>query len=410
MIFTQAKVGKLRAPAGKSDHIEWDEGMPGFGVRFRNGGAGTYLIQYSINGRQGRMGLGSVIKVTLQDAKTEAQQQFALIAKEVDPHGERARTAAKTGNKFGEKIELYFTHLESLGRSASYVGDHRRCLGRYMSRLHRYGLMEITRALIATELDKIEENSGRRQAGLARSYIHSFLTWAMQKGWVEVNVAMGTEKRNSKRRTRVLRPAELVAIWNATGGADHFDKIVRLLMLTAARKTQIGSLNRKTELNLARKLLDFEPPHVRAERGEDDADDGKTKNGERFWLALSNRAAAILETVPARNSSDFVFGHGEGGFSGWTSAKQRLDARLAGKIGDWTFHDFRRTFDSLGVDECKIAPWITDVCLNHVGEHKKGVKRTYNHATYIDEKRDAMARWADYIEALVAPVEHKIAA
>jgi len=78
-----------------------------------------------------------------------------------------------------------------------------------------------------------------------------------------------------------------------------------------------------------------------------------------------------------------------------------LDEKLGDAIGSWTFHDLRRTFESLGIDQCKI-PWTTtDVCLHHVGEHKKGVKRTYNHADYIDEKRDAMQKWADYIDGLV---------
>jgi integrase len=267
--------------------------------------------------------------------------------------------------------------------------------------LHCYGVSDVTRALVAAELDKVEKNHGRRQAGAARAHISNFYVWLFKKGLVESNPADGTEKRSSQRRERVLDPEELVAIWEATDSGDDFDKIVRLLMLTAARGSQIGSLNRRTELNLKERLCDFVPPHVREQRGQDAADRGKTKNKKRFWMALSPRAAAILDTVPPRKGSDFVFGVGAGGFSGWSSNKDWLDEKLGDKVAPWVFHDFRRTFESLGIDKCKIPPWVADVCLHHVGEHKKGIKRTYNHADYIDEKRDAMNKWADYIDGLV---------
>jgi integrase len=396
MKFTQTNVRKLSAPAGKNDVTICDEAMPGFGIRFRNQGAGVYVIQYSVDGKQAKMALGAVAKVTLDDAQTEAKKHFALIAQKVDPLAERAKEAVKKGSNFGERIEDYFKHLEALDRTPHYIDDNRRCLQRYMTALHRFGIGEITRALIAGELNKIKSNNGPRQSGLARSYIHTFYCWAMTQGLCEANPAMGTEKNKSGRRDRVLEPAEIVAIWNATDSDDHFDKIARLLILTAARISQIGSLSR-VELNLKDGIIDL--PAVA----------GRSKNKERFLIALSRRASAILESVPARVGSDFVFGEGEGGFSGWSKSKQRLDEKLGDKVKPWVFHDFRRTFDSLGQDVCKIPPHVADVCLNHVGEARKGVKRHYNHATYLDEKRDAMQKWADYIEKLVHG-ERKLAA
>src|SRR5882672_2667919 len=405
MKFTQSNVRALKCPEEKSDYTEWDENMAGFGIRFRNGGAGVFIILYSLRGRQQRLAIGRVSQLNLVDAQNEAKQKFAMVARGEDPAAERTKAAARSAATFGDKIKLYIASIEKAGKSPGYISDHRRNLERYMKTLHRFGVSEITRAQIAEQLDKIETEHGHRQAGLARAQVHRFYAWAIQKGFLDINPASGTEKRGSIRRKRVLDEAELVAIWNATNSDDEFDRIVRLLILTAARKSQIGSLNRKTELNLAKGLLDFVPPHVREERGQDAGDRGKTKNRERFWMALSPQAAAILAKVTARHGSPFVFGEGEGGYSGWTKAKERLDKKLGDAVDAWTFHDFRRTFESLGIDKCKIAPWVADVCLHHVGEHKKGVKRVYNHAVYIDEKREAMQAWGDYIERLVTKKE-----
>jgi hypothetical protein len=129
-------------------------------------------------------------------------------------------------------------------------------------------------------------------------------------------------------------------------------------ILTAARREQIGRLNRETELKLAKRQ--------------------------------------------AREDSEYVFGEGEGGFSGWSKCKERLDERIGDAITEpWTLHDFRRTFDTLGQDTCKIPPHITDVCLNRKGEQKKGVRKHYNFANYLEEKRHAMERWGSHIVSLV---------
>ena len=77
MKFTQSRVNSFQPPAGKTDHDEIDEAMPGFGVRFRNGGTGAYFIKYKIGDKHGRLSLGKVGKVSLADAQAAARRHFA---------------------------------------------------------------------------------------------------------------------------------------------------------------------------------------------------------------------------------------------------------------------------------------------------------------------------------------------
>ena len=80
MKFTESNIVKLRPPARKADHWQPDEALPGFGVRFRNGGVGVYGVRYSIAGRDRRLSYHPVAKVTLADARAWAKHQFALVA------------------------------------------------------------------------------------------------------------------------------------------------------------------------------------------------------------------------------------------------------------------------------------------------------------------------------------------
>jgi integrase len=391
--FTQTAVDKMKAPPGKTDATMWDPGMKGFGVRFRDGGAGVYTIKYSRGGRQAKVALGRIDQVTLEDAQAQAQQHFAEIARKEDPHLNRAKKLAEGGDNFAAKIDPFLDWLKREGRTLDYIGAARRSLEVLFKDLHRYGVGEVTRSIVATELDRIAHKHYRR-AGTARGHLSSYYAYLMLKGYDGFNPVIGTETRGSEARDRVLSPDELRLIWKATASDSAFDAIVRLLMLTASRKTVIGWL-KKAEYNSELHIIDVP------------VETGKSKNGERFWMALSPQAEEILQRAIARHRGDsmFVFGVGDGGFDGWNKAKLRLDARIAklngGKpIPHWVLHDFRRTFTTLGIDKCGIEDSVADLCLYHVGEAKKGIKRVYNHAQYLDKKHAAMAAWGAYIAKL----------
>src|SRR5665647_877560 len=111
MRFTQAAVTKFKPPVGKADHVEFDNTMPGFGVRFRDGGPGTYFIQYKIGRKHGRLSLGKVAKITLEAARIAAKKQFAGIAEKLDPSVERARATTKVSGSIEPLIDDFVDYL-----------------------------------------------------------------------------------------------------------------------------------------------------------------------------------------------------------------------------------------------------------------------------------------------------------
>jgi integrase len=98
-----------------------------------------------------------------------------------------------------------------------------------------------------------------------------------------------------------------------------------------------------------------------------------------------------------------VFGRGEGSFSGFSTAKQALDA-TARLSEPWTLHDLRRTMATRMAD-LGVQPHIIEAILNHVSGHKSGVAGIYNRSTYAAEKRAALERWGSHIQTLLAKAE-----
>src|SRR5262245_39724975 len=103
MNFTQANVAKFKLPTGKLDHIEFDDSMPGFGLRVRNGGKRehrTYILQYKIGPKQRRMTLGSAAKIGLDEARRKARKLFGAIADGKDPANEKALARTHASHTF----------------------------------------------------------------------------------------------------------------------------------------------------------------------------------------------------------------------------------------------------------------------------------------------------------------------
>lgn len=68
--------------------------------------------------------------------------------------------------------------------------------------------------------------------------------------------------------------------------------------------------------------------------------------------------------------------------------------------GELTAHGFRTTFRSLGHEELGIDSNVLEVCLGHRQLGTSGLGETYARAHLLPQRREAMQRWADYIEEL----------
>ena len=78
MKLTASAVATLKLPAGKTDHIEWDADLRGFGFRLRLGRGGrvncSWVAQYRYAGATRRALLGSAVVLGAEPARTAAKK------------------------------------------------------------------------------------------------------------------------------------------------------------------------------------------------------------------------------------------------------------------------------------------------------------------------------------------------
>ena len=349
----------------------WDTHVTGFGARRQANGV-FYYVRYRHNGTQVVRSLGRHGPLTPDAARAKAKQLLGLVAGGTDPFA-----LALSGEGFPVAVERYLERKRSSLRLSSFL-DAQRYLGNYSAPLHSLRLSQIDRRKVAALLGEIETNTGPVSRNRARSALSAFFGWCVQEGLLDANPVTGTGKAaEGGSRERVLTREELKALWRSLGD-DRFSDVVRLLLLTGQRRNEIGKLQ-WGEIDLTRKLLILPASRV--------------KNGRQHEVPLAAQAVAILERQQRRNSSDYLFGRR--GFNDWGEAKAKLDQRTG--IAGWYLHDLRRSAATY-MAELKVQPHIVEAVLNHVSGHKAGVAGVYNRAKYSDEMREALQRWADWLE------------
>ena len=66
----------------------------------------------------------------------------------------------------------------------------------------------------------------------------------------------------------------------------------------------------------------------------------------------------------------------------------------------WRLHDLRRGFATQACDLLQIDAAVADRCLNHVGSATTStIARVYGRSEMFAQRRDALIRWADLLEA-----------
>jgi integrase len=225
---------------------------------------------------------------------------------------------------------------------------------------------ELRKSDVVAVLDRIETSSGSPAADLALAVVTAVLNWHAGRSDTFVNPVSRMKRRTNAKermRTRKLEDHEIKAVWNAAGDPDVgvFGQIVRLLLLTGARRAEAGGLRRRSEIVTER---------VKNEKGQWQdivawklpASRSKTKVA--VLRPLSQAAIDLIDAQPVINDSDYVFTLN--GLTALSLSHQRQKARIdeIAKVTDWRLHDLRRTFRSL-LSRCRISLETSELLLGH---------------------------------------------
>jgi integrase len=217
-----------------------------------------------------------------------------------------------------------------------------------------------------------------------------------------------------KARTRTLTDAELKRLWDGleqrTGLTIERDDgeaqkvflsrgvciAIELAMFTLQRRGEVAGIHR-SELDLERKTWIIP--------------EDRTKGRAEHLVPLSDRAVALITAAfklhedRKKGASDYLFPSPRSNdkpIAPGAISHAVADLTAALTLDDASLHDTRRT-GATGMAALGVAPFIVSKVLAHkdAGGGATITARHYNLYQYIEEKRDALNRWAVRLEQLL---------
>src|SRR5262249_35817186 len=141
----------------------------------------------------------------------------------------------------GSVIPKYLKDREGDLR-AKTLPEPKRYPERYWQPLNEIPIDGIERKHVVAVVDTIADEHGRVVADRAEAVLSTFFSWAIDRSYCGANPVSNIKRRTQKSaRDRVLSEPEIVAIWKACF-EDDYGWIVRLLILTGQRRTEISDL------------------------------------------------------------------------------------------------------------------------------------------------------------------------
>jgi integrase len=382
MKLTQRRIEALECPPGKKDILVFDDEQAGLGCRVTSGGGKSFLAQYRHAGEKRRIPLGSCSAISLADARIAARAIMGEAARGGDPATERKRKAANDALTVEALLEQWEA-LHLADRRERYRAEAVRALRIAFTNQLKTPAAELSRSAVVRVLDSMAKAGKTAMASRTAAYGQAAYGWAMKRGSIETSPFVNLPKAPVTRRERVLTDEELRAVWQATEEPGAFNRVVRLLLLTAQRREEVAGA---TWGEIAADLSAWTIPSARA------------KNGAAHLVPLSREAQAILSAAARGDGSSLIFPGERGVFSGWSKSKDRLDQRSG--VTGWTLHDLRRTA-ATGLQKLGVRIETTEAILNHVSGSRAGIAGVYQRYDWAAEKRTALSAWGAHVAAIV---------
>lgn len=317
-------------PKGKIDYFDTD--TPGLVLRVMASGTRTFSCRYrDLRGKQMERKLGSARALKLGDARQRVLDIQAQLAMGEDPF--EARRTLKQVPTFADFVETaYMPHIKGYKRSwetdETLLRNHiLPWIGKlYMDEVKKQHVIE----LLAFHRQTHAPASTNRVMVLCRYVYSCALKWEVEG--VTRNATAGIEPYPvNNQRERYLKEDESVRLFEALEASPNklLPYIIAMLLLTGARRREV--------LDAQWSDMDREQRLWRIEFN---------KTGKTRFVPLSNGMLSLLDKIPRREDSDYLFANPQNGrpfvsvFHSWDTAR-----RKAG-LADLRIHDLRHSFAS----------------------------------------------------------------
>jgi integrase len=355
----------------------------------------SWIFRYTMGGRTQYLGLGSLRKVPLSDARRKARECARSVGNGVNPleskRGDRQRRELDEAKRvtFREAGDRYIAAHRDTWRSEKHRNQWDATLGTYVFPvLGDLPVQAIDVGLVLKILEPIWAVKSET-ANRVRGRIETVLDWAKARGYRDgENPARwrghlsNLLPKRSKVRAVVHHPAlpyaeigRFMGELRTRGGIAA--SALEFTILTAARTGEVLGA-RWDEIDLEQRLWTIPAQRMKAAR--------------EHRIPLSAPAAALLERLQSVREGDLIF---PGARSGQPLSNMAMIVVLRRMSRpDLTVHGFRSTFRDWASECTRFEREAVEMALAHAVGSK--VETAYRRGDLFDKRRRLMDAWAQF--------------
>ena len=348
--------------------------------------------RYRFAGQERILTLGVYPRVSLAEARRKHKAQRVLLDSGVDPAAQRREQKARDRLAAENTLEAIAREWWQDVHRHDVVPDHAK---RNLRRLEKYvfpflghqPIKGITQAGLLAVLRRLERKGVVTTAHRVRYVCAQVYDYAIRTGRATRNVAddlrKAVRKPEVRHREALTDPHDMAGLLRAIDGYRGHPETRAFLKLAPLLFTRTGELlsAQWAEFDLAGSTWAFEP----------------SKGGSPMVTPLPSQAVEILRELHALTGPTgpvFLSPNSTGKPLSNTAVNSAL--RTLGYTV--TIHGFRATARTLLVERLSFRTDVVEMQLGHAVRDPLG--RAYNRTTFLEQRREMLQRWADYLEEL----------
>ena len=363
----------------------------------------SWLFRFMLDGKARKMGLGPCHTVTLAMAREKATEARRKLLDGIDPIDERA--AVKMARKVNAAKAMSFRQCAEAYINAHKVGwKNEKHAAQWPATLEAYaypvfGDLPVAAVDVGLVLKALEPiwTTKPETAGRVRGRVETVLDWAKARHYREgdnparwrghLDKLLPARGKVAKVKHHDALPYRDVHGFLADlhGMEGIAARALEFVILTATRTGEaIGATWQ--EIDLPGRVWTIPADRMKA--------------GREHRVPLSDRAVAVLESLPREAGNPFVFVGGSKGKPLSNMAMLMLLKKRMGRDG-LTVHGFRSTFRDWAAEQTAYPNELVEMALAHTVSDK--TEAAYRRGDMVEKRARLMADWATYC-AMSAPV------
>lgn len=401
-MLTDADCRNAKCPPGAKRHRLTDGG--GLYLEVSPAGSRRWFWRFFPDGKDDRLALGAYPELGLKAARAARNEARKLHKSGIHPRlarkADKLAAKASSADSF-EAVARELHATKAPGWSAAHATQWLRCCEKDLFPwLGALPLASITAPMLLNTLRRVERRGARHIPHDLREYAGQVFRYGIATGRCERNPAAdlnGTLKpRNTRNMGAVLTPADAGQLMRDLHAYQGQPVTRAALLLSALTFQRPGNIRAIEWAEIDTDAAMWAIPAAKMKRRMD----GKL-NGKPHLVPLAPQALAVLADLHP------LTGHGRYVFPSLLTGERCMSEntiraalrRLGYSNDDMTAHGFRAMARTLIAENLPgIAADVVEAQLAHGKTGPLGM--AYDRAEYMGQRRELMAKWADYLDRL----------